>query len=140
MSSRGWNILGVVMIVLAIFVGLGSVTSGNSLTDVLAKHGTETPAGSRTYTCESDPTQVAMDIAQDKRPDAQATDEATNTRYLRYGKDVVSVSGQGPTGCQIKIEPRERVGGGGFIFLGPGFFPGSPSRSSGGTSGGGGVK
>lgn len=138
MSSRGWNIVGAIMLVVAIFMGIGALASGNSMDSVLGRHGDKQSDG--TYQCHGNPKTVASDIARDKKPEAQADDPATGTSYLRYGKDVYSVSTAGPTGCLIKKEPRDRVGGGAFIFLGPGFFPSSPSRSSGGTSGGTGVK
>lgn len=130
--------LGVVMLIIALIFGLMGISAGSSLDSVLSEHGDKQSNG--TYVCHDDPARVAIDIANAKKPQAEATDDKTGTHYLRYDRDVVSISGSGPNDCLIKIEPQDRVRGGGFIFLGPGFFPSSPSRSSGGTSGGGGVK
>lgn len=46
----------------------------------------------------------------------------------------------GPDGnypCSIRVEPLSAgYSHGAFVFLGPGFFPGSPSGGAGGTPGG----
>ena len=60
--------------------------------------------------------------------------------YLRYDDDIVIVSAA-PGGSRIRVEDLDDgYRGGAFIFLGPGFTPGSPAGGSGGGGGPGGVK
>ncbi|MEJ5927680.1 DUF4247 domain-containing protein [Corynebacterium sp. H128] len=91
-----------------------------------------------THACEGDIQQVASEIAKNDKPQARQFDPKTGTEYLRYRNRLVSVSKAGPSNCQIRVESLDRVNDGGFIWLGPGFSPGSPSGSSGGSSGSGG--
>ncbi|MDF2583612.1 MAG: hypothetical protein K0R33_2255, partial [Mycobacterium sp.] len=51
--------------------------------------------------------------------------------------DIVIVGPDGRYPCSVRVEDiNSRYSGGGFIFLGPGFTPGSPAGGSGGSSGG----
>ncbi|MCT7659187.1 DUF4247 domain-containing protein [Mycobacterium deserti] len=87
------------------------------------------------YACTGRPQQVASEIAQAKAPEAQATDRGSE--YLRYNDDIVIVGPDAGRPCSIRVEDTDaRYSGGGFIFLGPGFTPGSPSGGSGGSPGG----
>ncbi len=97
---------------------------------------------STTYECTGTPKETADDIeSRVGRPQARATDPADGTEYLRYDRDVITVSGTSASDCTIRVEDLGRVNNGAFIFLGPGFAPAAPSGSSGGSSGsGGGVK
>ncbi len=87
------------------------------------------------YECSGSPKSVADDIAAYDAPEARASDRGTE--YLRYNDDIVTVGPEGQYPCSIRVEDTNaRYSGGGFIFLGPGFFPGSPAGGSGGSSGG----
>ncbi|MDY6870931.1 MAG: DUF4247 domain-containing protein [Actinomycetota bacterium] len=87
------------------------------------------------YTCSGSPSAVADDLAAQVRPEARTTDRGTT--YLRYDDEIVIVGPDGTRPCTIRVEELgARYSSGGFIFLGPGFFPGSPSGGSGGSPGG----
>ena len=92
-------------------------------------------AGGTRYLCTGSPTQVADTLAGYQSPAARA--DNSGTQYLRYDDAVVSVGQDGGHPCSIRVE--DLAGGynhGAFIFLGPGFYPGSPSSGSGGSTGG----
>jgi hypothetical protein len=87
------------------------------------------------YACDGSPRAVADQIAAYQTPEARATDRGTE--YLRYNDDVVSVGPDGTRPCSVRVEDIDkRYSSGGFIFLGPGFTPGSPAGGSGGSPGG----
>lgn len=88
------------------------------------------------YECSGSPTEVADRLADYQSPEARATDKGTE--YLRYEDDIVIVGPDGDRPCTIRLEDvrGSRYMGGGFIFLGPGFFPGAPAGGSGGSPGG----
>lgn len=92
------------------------------------------------YACSGSPEQVADALADYQEPEARA--DNGNSEYLRYSNDIVIVGPDGNYPCSIRVEPLSAgYSHGAFIFLGPGFFPGSPSGGAGGTPGGpGGVK
>jgi Domain of unknown function (DUF4247) len=75
--------------------------------------------GNNTYRCDGSPSDVADDLAEAHTPQARATDD--DNYYLRYSDSIVIVGPGSGHGCSLR--------------------PGSPSHSSGGSSGGpGGVK
>lgn len=78
-------------------------------------------------------------IVQRKEPAARQADGGSE--YLRYDRDIVIVSAA-PAGSSIRVEDLGGgYSGGAFVFLGPGFNPGSPSGGvRGGGGGPGGVK
>lgn len=81
---------------------------------------------------------TAARIAERERPEARQADGGSE--YLRYNRDIVIVSAA-PGGSSIRIEDLGGgYSGGAFVFLGPGFNPGSPAGGSrgGGFGGGGG--
>jgi hypothetical protein len=87
------------------------------------------------YACDGSPAVVADEIAARAEPEARATDRGT--QYLRYEDEVVTVGRDGTLPCSVRVEDiNARYSGGGFIFLGPGFTPGSPAGGSGGSPGG----
>ena len=93
---------------------------------------------SATYSSD-DPvgTTVARIVAHEE-PAARQADGGSE--YLRYDDDIVIVSAAAG-GSTIRIEDLDDgYRGGAFIFLGPGFTPGSPAGGSGGGGGPGGVK
>lgn len=92
------------------------------------------------YSCANE-TGVVDEIVAMSKPMDQAVDPATGDTYLRYRKNLVTVSGEGTPNCRITVEGLDRINNGTFIWLGGGFGPSSPSNSSGGSSGSsGGVK
>jgi hypothetical protein len=58
------------------------------------------------------------------------------SEYLRYDEDIVIVSAAAGGGSTVRVEDLDdRYRSGFFVFLGPGFRPGSPAGSSGGPGG-----
>lgn len=92
------------------------------------------------YQCTGSPEQVADALADYAAPDARS--DNGKTEYLRYSSNIVIVGPDGGYPCSIRVEPLSAgYSHGAFIFLGPGFSPGSPSGGAGGTPGGpGGIK
>ena len=92
--------------------------------------------GARYWCGGNSPQQVASQLATDyAEPQAQASDRGTE--YLRYDDDIVTVGPDANGECGIRVEDTDaRYSSGGFIFLGPGFTPGSPAGGSGGSPGG----
>ncbi|CAM3388002.1 hypothetical protein BST27_28985 [Mycobacterium intermedium] len=87
------------------------------------------------YVCSGSPKQVADTLAHYKSPAARASSGANH--YLRYNRVIVIVGPDGGYPCSIRVEPLSAgYNHGSFIFLGPGFTPGSPSGGSGGSPGG----
>ena len=92
-------------------------------------------AGGTRYLCTGSPTQVADTLTGYQSPAARANN--VGTQYLRYDDAIVSVGADGTHPCSIRVEDLAAgYSHGAFIFLGPGFYPGSPSRGSGGSTGG----
>jgi hypothetical protein len=95
-------------------------------------------AGATRYECSGRPASVADELAAVREPQARASDRGTE--YLRYDDDIIAIGPDGNRPCTIRVEDIRGGGGysgGAFIFLGPGFFPGSPAGGSGGGTGGG---
>ena len=92
-------------------------------------------AGGTRYLCSGSPTQVADTLTGYQSPAARANN--SGTQYLRYNDAIVSVGADGTHPCSIRVEDLAAgYSHGAFIFLGPGFYPGSPSGGSGGSTGG----
>jgi hypothetical protein len=92
-------------------------------------------AGGTRYLCTGSPVQTANALTGYQNPAARASN--TGTEYLRYDDAIVSVGADGTHPCSIRVEDLAAgYSHGSFIFLGPGFYPGSPSRGSGGSTGG----
>ncbi|WP_297698401.1 DUF4247 domain-containing protein [Mycobacterium sp.] len=89
----------------------------------------------RRYQCTGSPRQAADALAAYAKPEARTGNG--NSEYLRYSNDIVIVGPDGNYPCSIRVEPLSAgYSHGAFIFLGPGFTPGSPSGGSGGSPGG----
>ncbi|ORV74663.1 DUF4247 domain-containing protein [Mycobacterium gastri] len=87
------------------------------------------------YLCSGSPRQVADNIAGYERPAARAS--SGGAEYLRYDEDIVTVGPEGTSPCSIRVEDLgARYSHGAFVFLGPGFTPGSPAGGAGGSPGG----
>ena len=92
-------------------------------------------AGGTRYLCTGSPGQVADTLNGYQSPAARANN--AGTQYLRYDDAIVSVGPDGAHPCSIRVEDLAAgYSHGAFIFLGPGFYPGSPARGSGGSTGG----
>ena len=92
-------------------------------------------AGGTRYLCAGSPAQVADTLAGYQNPAARAN--SAGTQYLRYDDAIVSVGQDGSHPCSVRVEDLAAgYSHGAFIFLGPGFYPGSPSSGSGGSTGG----
>jgi Domain of unknown function (DUF4247) len=92
------------------------------------------------YECTGSPDDVADTLSDYEAPEARASNG--NNEYLRYSNNIVIVGPDGARPCSIRVENLSAgYSHGAFLFLGPGFTPGSPSGGSGGRPGGpGGVK
>lgn len=88
------------------------------------------------YECAGSPGEVADQLSDYQQPEERANDRGVE--YLRYEDDIVIVGPDGSRACTIRVEDvrGSRYSSGGFIFLGPGFFPGAPSGGAGGSPGG----
>jgi len=87
------------------------------------------------YACTGSPKQVADSLAKYQAPQARAS--SGDNEYLRYSDDIVVVGPDGTHPCSVRVEGLSAgYNHGSFIFLGPGFTPGSPSGGSGGSPGG----
>jgi hypothetical protein len=92
-------------------------------------------AGGTRYLCTGSPAQVADTLTGYQGPAARANN--AGTQYMRYNDAIVSVGPDGTHPCSIRVEDLAAgYSHGAFIFLGPGFYPGSPARGSGGSTGG----
>ncbi|MCV7101934.1 DUF4247 domain-containing protein [Mycobacterium palustre] len=116
---------------------LGIALQHKNIASYIAGHYREysRDANGTRYACTGPPAQVANTLAGYQRPDARAA--RGDSQYLRYPDNIVIVGPDGGYPCSIRVEG---LGGGyshgAFIFLGPGFSPGSPSRGAGGSPGG----
>ena len=87
------------------------------------------------YACSGSPASVADDLADAQDPDAQVTNGKTT--YLRYDDNIVAVGPEGNRPCSIRVEGLGAgYNHGSYVFLGPGFYPGSPASGSSGSPGG----
>lgn len=94
-----------------------------------------TDADGARYACDGSPGAVADQVAAYQPPEARASD--SGSEYLRYDDDIVIVGPDQGRPCSVRVEDTDaRYSSGGFIFLGPGFFPGSPAGGSSGSPGG----
>lgn len=121
--------------VICLLLGM-SMMGGNIRNDVATNYSRYSgDADGDNYECTGSPSAVADDIAARVPPEARTTDRGVT--YLRYDDEIVIVGPDGTRPCTVRVEDLgARYSSGGFIFLGPGFFPGSPSGGSGGSPGG----
>lgn len=96
-----------------------------------------TDGDTRTYSSDEPVGTTVSRIVERQQPSARQADGGAE--YLRYNDDIVVVSAA-PGGSTVRVEDLdEGYRGGAFIFLGPGFTPGSPA-GGGGAGGPGDVK
>lgn len=94
---------------------------------------------SATYVSDDPVGTTVSRLVSRKPPAARQADGGSE--YLRYDDDIVIVSAAPGGGSAIRIEDLDDgYRGGAFVFLGPGFTPGSPTGGFGGGGGPGGVK
>jgi Domain of unknown function (DUF4247) len=138
MSRNRLFVLAVVLAVASVTsLGFGISLQHKDIRSYIAAHYHEyfRDAGGTRYQCTGSPTQVADTLASYQSPAARANN--AGSQYLRYDDAIVSVGVDGTHPCSIRVEDLAAgYSHGAFIFLGPGFYPGSPSRSSGGSTGG----
>lgn len=114
---------------------LATASCGSQVRDHIAStYEHRTTSGDTSTYFSPDPvgTTVSAIVAQEE-PAARRADGGNE--YLRYDDDIVIVGAAPGGGSTITVEDLDgRYSSGGFIFLGPGFTPGSPA--AGNTSGG----
>jgi hypothetical protein len=87
------------------------------------------------YACNGSPEDVADTLADYQQPEARADND--KNQYLRYSNNIVTVGPDGNRSCSIRVESLSAgYSHGAFVFLGPGFSPGSPAGGAGGSPGG----
>jgi hypothetical protein len=135
------NRLFVIALVLAITsfttLAFGILLQHKDIRAFIASHYSEYfhDAGGTRYLCTGSSTQVADTLAGYQQPAARAS--SAGSQYLRYDDVIVSVGPDGPHPCSVRVEDLAAgYSHGAFIFLGPGFYPGSPARGAGGSTGG----
>jgi Domain of unknown function (DUF4247) len=138
MSRNGLFLLAIGLAITSmVSLGFGISMQHKDIRSYIASHYHEysRDAGGTRYLCTGSPTQVADTLTGYQRPAARANN--AGTQYLRYDDAIVSVGADGTHLCSIRVEDLAAgYSHGSFIFLGPGFYPGSPSRGSGGSTGG----
>ena len=115
----------------------GIVLLNKDIASYIAEHYREysRDANGTRYACTGSPEDVTDTLADYQAPDARA--DNGNNEYLRYSNNIVIVGPDGKYPCSIRVESLSAgYSHGAFIFLGPGFTPGSPSSGSGGRPGG----
>ncbi|MGA9360078.1 MAG: DUF4247 domain-containing protein [Mycobacterium sp.] len=121
---------------------LGIVLLNKDITSYIASHYQQyaRDANGTRYACTGSPDEVADTLADYQAPEARADND--KTEYLRYSNNIVTVGPDGGRPCSVRVENLSAgYSHGAFIFLGPGFTPGSPAGGASGRPGGpGGVK
>jgi hypothetical protein len=127
-----------VVTALALLLVAACSSQGDRVRDYLRDaYGDPTRAGdSETFRADV-PVGTATERIVD-RVDPAARQADGGNEYLRYDEDIVIVSPAAGGGSTIRVEDLDDgFRGGAFVFLGPGFRPGSPARGTGGSFGGG---
>jgi hypothetical protein len=140
--SRLYLIAGALAVASAASLIFGVLLLQKDVDSYIASHFHEysRDANATRYTCTGSPAQVANTLAGYQAPVARGA--SGSNQYLRYDDNIVIVGPDGKYPCSIRVEDLSAgYSHGSFIFLGPGFTPGSPSGGSGGRPGGpGGIK
>jgi Domain of unknown function (DUF4247) len=98
-------------------------------------HQNSSDANGHRFACNGKPTDVADTLEDYQDPEARTS--RSGTEYLRYEDYMVIVGPDGKYPCSIRVEDiNAGYSHGSYIFLGPGFFPGSPAGGAGGSPGG----
>ncbi|ORL34939.1 hypothetical protein A5N78_01655 [Prescottella equi] len=117
--------------VVALTAGCGGSNVRDHLADRFEHRGSQ---GDITNYWSPDPVGPTVTrIVDEDEPAARKADGGNE--YLRYNDDIVTVGPAAGGGSNISVEDLDgRYRGGHFVYLGPGFTPGSPA--AGNTSGG----
>jgi Domain of unknown function (DUF4247) len=128
---------GALAVAAAACLGIGITLLHKDLRSYIAAHYQQyaKDADGTRYLCTEPPSAVADTLAGYQRPQARAA--SGDGQYLRYDTAIVTVGPDGTHPCSIRVESLNAgYSHGAFIFLGPGFYPGSPSGGAGGSPGG----
>jgi hypothetical protein len=135
--NRLFLIAGALAIAATASLIFGIVLLNKNIASYIASHYHEYShdANGARYVCTGSPEDVADTLADYQAPEARAA--SGDNEYLRYSNNIVIVGPDGSYPCSIRVESLSAgYSHGSFIFLGPGFTPGSPSSGSGGRPGG----
>ncbi|CAM4416239.1 hypothetical protein MB901379_01943 [Mycobacterium basiliense] len=135
--NRLFVIAGALAVAATVSLVFGITLLNRDISSYIASHYREESRdvnGTR-YLCTGSAKDVANTLAKYKSPAARAS--YGDTEYMRYRRNIVSVGPDGTFPCVIRVENLSAgYNHGSYIFLGPGFYPGSPSGGSGGSPGG----
>ncbi|MDO4686709.1 MAG: DUF4247 domain-containing protein [Corynebacterium sp.] len=125
MSRKGWGFLSIGSFILALllFISSAAFLDSRPLIDDKAQR------------CEGGPAATIQRIIDRRTPEANAVDPATGVTYLKYRKEIITVTPKGDNNCVVQREDLTRYNSGFYVFLGNGFSPSSPSNSRNGNSG-----
>jgi hypothetical protein len=135
--NRLFVIAGALAVAATACLVFGIILSQKNIASYIASHYHEYShdANGTRYECSGPPDDVADTLAEYQTPAARAANG--DSEYLRYSNNIVTVGPDGNHPCSIRLEGLNAgYTHGAFIFLGPGFTPGSPSGGAGGTPGG----
>jgi hypothetical protein len=135
--NRLFLLAGVLAVAAATCLGIGMTLLHRDIRSYIAAHYQEygRDADGTRYLCTGPVPKVADTLAGYQRPQARAA--SGGAQYLRYDQAIVTVGPDGGHPCSIRVESLNAgYSHGAFIFLGPGFYPGSPSGGAGGSPGG----
>lgn len=135
--NRLFVIAGALAIAATVCLVFGIILSQKNIASYIASHYREYAhdANGTRYECSGSADDVADTLAEYQAPEARAANG--DNEYLRYSNNIVTVGPDGSHPCSIRLESLNAgYGHGAFIFLGPGFTPGSPSGGAGGSPGG----
>ena len=135
--NRLFLVAGALALAAAACLGFGMTLLHRDIRSYIAAHYQEysRDADGTRYLCPGPVSGVADTLAGYQRPQARAS--SGGAHYLRYDNAIVTVGSEGNHPCSIRVESLNAgYHHGAFIFLGPGFYPGSPSGGAGGSPGG----
>jgi hypothetical protein len=135
--NRLFLVAGVLAVAAVACLGFGVTQLHKDIRSYIAAHYQQyaRDADGTRYRCTGPVSGVADTLAGYQRPQARAS--SGGTQYLRYDNAIVTVGPDGDHPCSIRVESLSAgYHHGAFIFLGPGFYPGSPTGGAGGSPGG----
>lgn len=135
-ANRLFLIAGVLAVAAAVSLVSGITLLNRDIATYIGEHYREEShdVDAKRYLCSGSPKQVADTLTKYKTPAARATHG--ENEYMRYRRNIVIVGPEGTHPCIIRVQSLNAgYNHGAFIFLGPGFTPGTPSGGSGGPGG-----